>query len=140
MNRIKEVEKRIQKRFPKCQPMFGEMVEFIAQSTSDQLLQPNFHPKNLLANEYATALPFAHFSNLIYSKELLIQFASRQFKCASTKANSKRKADPIQLWGMPLPSTDNFSYQFWVVHLKGKNGDAYKSANNINEKGKFIKV
>jgi hypothetical protein len=76
MNRIKEVEKRIQKRFPKCQPMFGEMVEFIAQSTSDQLLQPNFHPKNLLANEYATALPFAHFSNLIYSKELLIQFAS----------------------------------------------------------------
>ena len=76
MNRIKEVEKRIQKRFPKCQPMFGEMVEFIAQSISDQLLQPNFHPKNLLANEYATALPFAHFSNLIYSKELLIQFAS----------------------------------------------------------------
>jgi hypothetical protein len=41
---------------------------------------------------------------------------------------------------MPLPSTDNFSYQFWVVHLKGKNGDAYKLANNINEKGKFIKV
>ena len=46
MNRIKEVEKRIQKRFPKCQPMFGEMVEFIAQSTRLEAFKEDvMHPR-----------------------------------------------------------------------------------------------
>ena len=83
------VEDHVKKHFPNCQPMFGEMIEFIAQSTSDIMLLSNFHPDILLSNVFATALPLVHFSNLICSRALLVQVAGQQFKLPGVKGRPK---------------------------------------------------
>ena len=56
------VEKQIRKRFPKCQPMVPEMVEYLAHTTSPHDDTPTYHPDSLLENDYATALPLDFFS------------------------------------------------------------------------------
>ena len=61
MTQIKEVEEHIQKLFPKCQPMFVELIEFLAQCMCDKVLHPNFHLENLLANKWQLPLPFLIF-------------------------------------------------------------------------------
>ena len=85
---MKVVETRIRNRFPNCQPMFGNMVEFITQATSNHVLSPVFHTDSLIGNDFATALPLIHFTNLISSKALLTQVGMRQFKNKSSQKNT----------------------------------------------------
>ena len=134
------VEKQIRKRFPKCQPMIPDMIEFLSQTTDDQDNIPLYHPHTLLSDEYATALPLVYFSNLIFSKALLINIAGRSFKSSRPK-NKSHHQEPLKLWGMkvPLCEDNQHTYQFWVVHLKGRNGVSYNARTPVNERTKFHK-
>ena len=120
---IRTVEDNIRGRFPKCQPMVAQMIEFLSHTTVAHDATSIYHTDTLLGNKFATTLPLVYFSNLIFSKALLINMASRSFKATKPK-HKNQKLEPLQLWGMNVPYCEDqlHTYQFWVVHLKGHNG------------------
>jgi hypothetical protein len=119
------VEQQNKKRFPKSQPMAPEMVEFLAHTMVRLEGTPIYHPNFLFAN--ATVLPLVYFSNLVFSKALLINMAGCSFK-SSKPRNKSQHQEPLRLWRMGLPPCEDkqHTYQCWLVHLKGRNGSKYK--------------
>ena len=115
------------------------MVEVLSQSISDEFLTPNYHPLYLLANVYATALPLIWFSNIIYSKALLVTVAARTFTYGKKPVGKTRPPDPPKIWGMAIPRDGSHSYQYWVVHLNGRNGSKFQEESTVNERSKFTK-
>jgi hypothetical protein len=114
----------IKERFLNICEVLQPFLEFLTQSTSNVHLlssKPNAH---MISNCYVTSLPLVYFSNILYSKELLVSIAARTFAVSSKPA--ARSLDASNIWGYPLPIMDNAdSYQFWVVHLNGCTGEQY---------------
>jgi hypothetical protein len=65
--------------------------------------------------------------------------AGRSFKTARPK--NKVTFDPLKLWGMNVPHCEDpqYTYQFWVIHLKGLNGPSFIMDNSVNDRSKFHK-
>ena len=69
----------------------------------------------------------------------MIQVAGQQFKVPVVKSCPKRTPDYLKLWDMPIPRSNNYSYQFWVINLKGRNAQSFFDGWNVNERAKFSK-
>jgi hypothetical protein len=141
-----QVENHLKKRFPKSLLMAPTLLEFLAKSSSDSDLSPTQHPKSILSNSYLTAAPLIWFSNIIYSQALLLNVASGLFTQPPHKTAGKgKKADkaPVMLWGMALPTQAvdkcDLTYQFWVIHLKGRNGNHFVAQQSTTQQDQFHK-
>jgi hypothetical protein len=130
---------RIKEQFPDICGVLQPFLEFLTQSTSTVHLlssKPNAH---MISNCYMTSLPLVYFSNILYSKELLVSIATRTFAVSSKPA--ARSFDASNIWGYPLPIMDNAnSYQFWVVHLNGCTGEQYLNGVPTSHRSRFYKT
>jgi hypothetical protein len=138
------VSGRINDRFPKMTSMLPQLVEFLTQSTSDVHLGPSMHPGVLLSNPHVTALPLIYFSNLIYSKALLVNMAAKTCIPQAGKTSSLCPSDVNNILGMAVPLIENVTgryscYQFWLVHLNGRTGQTYLEGLHVHERSSLYK-
>jgi hypothetical protein len=137
---IAGVEEKTKKRFPDMDGLRPELLEFLSHTITTEDLSPILHPKDLVTNNYVTALPFIHFANLIYSKALIFSVAAQTFPIEVNKKKTKRNSEAINHWGMPIPQLDtNSAYQFWVVHVNGGVGEKYLDTLQVHERTKCYK-
>jgi hypothetical protein len=113
MESYQVVSDRILEHFSNLNNILTQLVEFLTQSCSDVLLTQSMHRGLLLSSIHMTALHLIYFSNLLYSKALLVNMAARTFVSVERHNNLSRQTDAVNIFGVPIPvMVDNKSYQF----------------------------